>query len=69
MGQLLVTTLIVSSATTAPIPPPLGGMTMMIRSNAKAWDSVRCLTEYLEGLKNAEADRKGTHFPFTTSSL
>jgi hypothetical protein len=44
-------------------------MTLMIRSNAEAWDFARCLTEYLEGLKSAEADREGTHFPFTTSSL
>jgi hypothetical protein len=41
----------------------------MIRSTAQAWDSTRRLTKYLEGLKNAEADREDTHFPFTTPSI
>jgi hypothetical protein len=59
----------VSSAAIAPVPLPSGGTTWMIQSNAEAWDSARRLTEYLEGLKNAEADQDGTHFPFTTSSL
>jgi hypothetical protein len=41
----------------------------MIRSTTEPWDSARRLAEYLEGLKNAEADREGTHFFFTISSL
>jgi hypothetical protein len=59
----------VSSIATAPIPPPSGGTTLMIQSNAEAWDFAWCFTDYLEGLKNTEANREGTHFPFTTSSL
>jgi hypothetical protein len=44
-------------------------MSLMIRSTAEAWDSAWRLTKYLEGLKNAEADREGTHFPCTTLGL
>jgi hypothetical protein len=54
---------------TTPVPPPSGGTALTIRSNAEAWDSARRFTEYLEGLKNVEADQEGTHFPFTTSNL
>jgi hypothetical protein len=36
----------------------------MIRSTVAALDSTRCIAEFLEGLKNAEADREGTHFSF-----
>jgi Zn-finger protein len=42
---------------------------MTIWSTAEASDSARRLAEYLEGLKNAKADREGTHFPFVISSL
>jgi hypothetical protein len=66
---LLVTTPTVLPAATAPVPPPLRGTSLAIRCTIEAWDSARCLAEYLEGLKNAEADREGTHFPFTISSL
>jgi hypothetical protein len=39
-------------------------MTLMIQSTAKALDSFRRLTKFLESLKNAEADRECTHFYF-----
>jgi hypothetical protein len=42
---------------------------MTIQSTAEASDSARRLAEYLDGLKNAKADREGTHFSFVTSSL
>jgi hypothetical protein len=51
------------------VPPPVGVIGLTIRSTTEAWDSSRHLTEFLEGFKNAEADRGGTHFPFTTSTL
>jgi hypothetical protein len=47
-----------------PVPPRAGVTGMMIRSTVAALDSTRCIAEFLEGLKNAEADREGTHFSF-----
>jgi sulfate adenylyltransferase subunit 1 (EFTu-like GTPase family) len=41
-----------------------GGGSLMIRSSAEAWESSQRLIEYLEGLKNAKADREGTPFSF-----
>jgi hypothetical protein len=67
-GQSLLTTPSVLLVATSLIPPS-GGTSLTIRSTAEASDSARHLAEYLEGLKNAEADREGTHFPFVTSSL
>jgi hypothetical protein len=37
-------------------------MSLTIWSNAEAWDSARGLTEYLDGLKNVEADH---FYPFS----
>jgi hypothetical protein len=57
-------------------PPPVWwwgggsrGIVPMIRSNTDARDYARQLLEYLDGLKNAEADREGTHYSFTASTL
>jgi hypothetical protein len=69
VGQPLLTTPSVLPIATAHVHPPSGGTSMTIQSTAEASDSARCLAEYLEGLKNAEADREGTHFSFVTSSL
>jgi hypothetical protein len=41
----------------------------MIRSTIEAKDSVLRIANFLEGLKDAEADRKGTLSSFTASSL
>jgi hypothetical protein len=54
----------IASVATALVPSAVGGACWTIRSPIEAWKSSQRLTEYLEGLKNAEADRKGTHFSF-----
>jgi hypothetical protein len=41
----------------------------MIRSTTEARDFARLLADYLEGLKDTEADREGTHSSFAASSL
>jgi hypothetical protein len=41
----------------------------MIRSTAKAREFARLLADYLEGLKDMEAGRVGTHSSFAASSL
>jgi hypothetical protein len=41
----------------------------MIRSTVEARDFARLLADYLEGLKDTEADQAGTHSSFATSSL
>jgi hypothetical protein len=38
----------------------VGGIGWTVLSTADAWDSSRCVSEFLEGLKNQEADREGT---------
>jgi hypothetical protein len=40
----------------------MGGTGWTILSIADAWDSSRCVTEFLEGLRNREADREGIPF-------
>jgi hypothetical protein len=59
---------IIPSAVTTHVPPPTGVTGFMIWSTAKAWDSSRHLTEFLESLKNVEVDREGTHFSFYYSN-
>jgi hypothetical protein len=39
-----------------------GGIGWTVLSIADAWDSSRCVTEFLEGLKNTEADQEGIPF-------
>jgi hypothetical protein len=39
-----------------------GGIGQTVLLTADAWDSSWCVTDFLEGLKNREADRKGTPF-------
>jgi hypothetical protein len=46
-----------------------GGAGSTIRSTAEARDFAQLLADYLEGLKDTEADRAGTHSSFSTSSL
>jgi hypothetical protein len=46
----------------APIPSSSEGNNWMVMSTANAWNSSRCVTEFLEGQKNREADREGTPF-------
>jgi hypothetical protein len=37
-----------------------GGTGRTVLSTADTWDSSRCVTDFLEGLKNREADWEGT---------
>jgi hypothetical protein len=39
-----------------------GGTGRTVLSTTDAWDSSRCVTDFLEGLKNQETDREGTPF-------
>jgi hypothetical protein len=39
-----------------------GGTGRTVLSTANGCDSTRCVTDFLEGLKNQEADREGTPF-------
>jgi hypothetical protein len=39
-----------------------GGAGRTVLSTADAWDSSRCVTDFLKGLKNQEANREGTPF-------
>jgi hypothetical protein len=48
---------------TALIPPSAGITGPTTLSPAKAWDHYRWATEFLEDLKNREADREGRPFP------
>jgi hypothetical protein len=41
----------------------------MIRSTAEARDLARLLIDYLEGMKDTEANRVGTHSSFAASGL
>jgi hypothetical protein len=43
-----------------PIPSSLDGNNWTVLSTANAWNSFRCVTEFLESLKNREVDREGT---------
>jgi hypothetical protein len=50
---------------TAPVPSSSEGIDWTVLSTVEAWNSSWCVTEFLEGLKNQEADREGTPFaPF-----
>jgi hypothetical protein len=68
LGCDMVIPLMIASVTTAPVPSVAGGIGLTIRSSAEAWESSQRLTEYLEGLRNAEADRKGSHVSFYYSN-
>jgi hypothetical protein len=51
-------------------PPPTGVFSSKVVSTAKSWDYSRRVTEFLERLKNREADREGyPFFPFATSTF
>jgi hypothetical protein len=51
-------------------PPPVEAIGSKVVSTAEAWDYCRCVTEFLEGLKNRVANREGNpFFPFNTSAF
>jgi hypothetical protein len=58
-----------SPAPTDSAPPPAGEIGLTIRSTFEANDSVLRVAAFLEGLKDAEANREGTLSFFTASSL
>jgi hypothetical protein len=43
----------------ASAPPPVGVTSLMVCSNAEARRSTQCVLQYLDGLKDVEADREG----------
>jgi hypothetical protein len=47
---------------TSPIPSSSEGTDWMVLSTVEAWNSSQHVTEFLEGLKNREADWEGTPF-------
>jgi hypothetical protein len=47
---------------TTPVPSSLEGTDWMVLSTAEAWSSYRRVTDFLEGLKNREADWEVTLF-------
>jgi hypothetical protein len=53
---------LVPSVVAAPIPSSSEGNNLTVLSTANVWNSSRCVTEFLDGLKNWEADREGTPF-------
>jgi hypothetical protein len=53
---------IATHAIAAAAPPPMGVIDSKVVSTTKAWDYSRCAIEFLEGLKNKEADREGNPF-------
>jgi hypothetical protein len=48
------------------VPPPLAGAGLMACSNADAMSSAQRILQYLESLKDVEADREGNMSSFTT---
>jgi hypothetical protein len=59
----LVTILKTAAPMTAAIISSLeGGTGQTVLSTANAWDSSRCVIDFLEGLKNREADQEGTPY-------
>jgi hypothetical protein len=46
----------------AAVASSAGGTSWTVLSTADAWDSSRRVTEFLEGLKNREADQEGIPF-------
>jgi hypothetical protein len=47
---------------TTAAPPPVGVASSKVVSTAEAWNYSRCVTEFLKGLKNREANREGNPF-------
>jgi hypothetical protein len=58
----LVTILKTAAHVAAATASSAAGSGWTILSTADAWDSSRCVTEFLEGLKNMEADQEGIPF-------
>jgi hypothetical protein len=46
-----------------------GGTGWTVLSIADAWDSSRCVTEFIEGLKNRDADQKGMPYALLDASI
>jgi hypothetical protein len=61
-GQPKPATKSVTILKTAAASSLAGGIGWTVLSIADAWDSSRCVTEFLEGLKNTEADQEGIPF-------
>jgi hypothetical protein len=53
---------IVTPMIAAAAPPLVGMVGLEIVSTTEGWDYSRCVIEFLEGLKNREADREGNAF-------
>jgi hypothetical protein len=53
---------LVPSVAAAPIPSSSEGNNWMVLSTIDAWNSSWHVTEFLEGLKNQEADQEGVPF-------
>jgi hypothetical protein len=51
---------LVPSVVAAPIPSSSEGNNLTVLSTADVWNSSRRVTEFLDGMKNWEADREGT---------
>jgi hypothetical protein len=50
-------------------PPPAGGTGSTIRSTIEAKDFALRIVDFLEGVKDVEANQEGTLSSFTASSL
>jgi hypothetical protein len=68
-GQLKPSTRQVTILKTAAASSSTGGTGWTVLSTADAWDSYRRVTEFLEGLKNREADREGIPFALHDASI
>jgi hypothetical protein len=67
--QQLATVQTSPSVAAASAPPLVVGIGLMIYSNVEARHSIRWVLQYLESLKDAEADREGNRSSFTSSSF
>jgi hypothetical protein len=60
---------ITSSVVAASVPPPMVGTDLMACSNVDARHCARQVLQYVESLKDAEANQAGNRSSFTTSSI
>jgi hypothetical protein len=64
-----VTILKIAAPVAATASSLAGGTGWTVLSIADAWDSSRCVTEFIEGLKNWEADQKGMPYALLDASI
>jgi hypothetical protein len=64
-----VTILKIAAPVAATASSLAGGTGWTVLSIADAWDSSRCVTEFIEGLKNREADQKGMPYALLDASI